>query len=218
MKGKQYSIQYATMDVLGIISVCHMLAFPMSLITKLGKNTVVDMLKWYLSAPNKFLFYIKDGNEVIGYCGGYLKDGTDQYGSGSGMTQSGFKSAALALVKKPWLLLHPEVIKRYGFIAKNVLRKLGLFKSTLSNNDQAVLQELGTAGLVVIGVHPQWQGKGVGTQLQIEFETKARLMGAKRLQLSVRTNNTQAIKSYQRNGYTIQKEEGPSYVMVKNLS
>jgi ribosomal protein S18 acetylase RimI-like enzyme len=199
------------------LGICHMLSFPNSLPTRLGKRTVVDMLMWYLSAPNKFLFFIKEGDTVIGYCGGYLKDGSDQYGSGSGMTQFGFKSAVLALASKPWLLFHPEVVKKYGFILKNIARKTGLYKEQTTTASTNNSEELGSAGLVVIGVHPKWQGKGIGTILQQEFEAKARSMEARRLQLSVRKNNEQAIKSYQRNGYHIHKEEDLSFLMIKEL-
>jgi ribosomal protein S18 acetylase RimI-like enzyme len=213
----KYSITYAQASDMPDIGICHMLSFPDSLTTRLGKRTVVDMLMWYLSAPNKFLFFIKEGYTVIGYCGGYLKDGSDQYGSSSGMTQFGFKSAGIALLTKPWLLLHPEVVKKYGFILKNIARKIGLYneqtKTASTNNSEG----LGTAGLVVIGVHPQWQGKGIGTLLQQEFECKALELGAKRLSLTVKKNNGKAVKSYYRNGYVIYKEEATSFYMVKDL-
>lgn len=213
----KYSITYAQAIDRPDIGVCHMLSFPDSLTTRLGKRTVVDMLMWYLSAPNKFLFFIKEGDSVIGYCGGYLKDGSDQYGSGSGMTQFGFKSAAIALVSKPWLLLHPEVVKKYGFILKNIARKTGLYKEQTTTASTNNSEELASAGLVVIGVHPQWQGKGISTLLQQEFERKALELGAKRLYLTVKKNNERALNSYYRNGYVISKEDTTSFQMVKDL-
>ncbi|MES2780141.1 MAG: GNAT family N-acetyltransferase, partial [Bacteroidota bacterium] len=78
-------------------------------------------------------------------------------------------------------------------------------------------EQLLTAGLVVIGVLPTLQQKGLGTLLQQEFERKAREMGAQQLQLSVRKNNNTAIRSYERNGYIITEETTPSYVMTKKL-
>jgi ribosomal protein S18 acetylase RimI-like enzyme len=125
-----------------------------------------------------------------------------------------------AFLLRPWLLFHPEVRNKYGFIFTNVKRKFGLLKE--QKPQQVILPEENksstlTAGLVVIGVRPNLQQKGLGTILQQEFEAKARSMGAKRLQLSVRKTNQQAIKSYQRNGYTIHHELGPSFVMIKEL-
>jgi ribosomal protein S18 acetylase RimI-like enzyme len=74
-----------------------------------------------------------------------------------------------------------------------------------------------TAGLVVIGVVPNLQQKGLGTLLQQEFERKAIEMGAKRLSLSVRKQNEKAIRSYKRNGYVKRDENETSFIMVKDL-
>lgn len=218
---KQTIINCTQQDI-DAVSDCHLLAFPDSIAVKLGKGFVCKMLEWYISAPNKFLFMVQVDSKCIGYCGGYLMDGTDTYGASSGMTQFGFAAAVKAMLLRPWLFLHPDVRARYPFIARNLLRKLSniiIPKQPVRKTD---MQEIGeniplTAGLVVIGVNPVWQGKGVGSVMQQEFEKIAIRMGAKRLQLSVRTNNSQAIKSYQKNGYSICREEGLSYIMVKEL-
>ena len=212
-------IKYAATDDLHKIAKCHIAAFPKSVTSLLGEKVVASMLKWYLSATNKFLFYVEEKDLVQGYCGGFIMDGSDAYGSGSGMTQFGFNQAALAFASKPWLLLHPEVRKKYPFILTNVARKLGFKKDQpMAVSKHMTKDEPLTAGLVVIGVIPNLQQKGLGTLLQQEFERKAIEMGALQLQLSVRIDNTKAIKSYQRNGYVIEKEVAPSYVMIKKLN
>ena len=71
--------------------------------------------------------------------------------------------------------------------------------------------------MVVIGVVPNLQQKGLGTLLQQEFERKAIEMGAKRLSLSVRKQNENAIKSYTKNGYKINDENETSFIMTKDL-
>lgn len=212
-------IKYAAQTDLQKIAVCHIKAFPKSVTSLLGVKVVASMLQWYLSAPNKFLFYAETDGEVQGYCGGFIVDGSDAYGSGSGMTQFGFNQAASAFARKPWLLLHPEVRKKYAFIFTNVLRKLGLKKEQpMAIATPKAKNELLTAGLVVIGVLPNLQQKGLGTLLQQEFERKAKDMGAQQLQLSVRVQNERAIRSYQKNGYEITEENTVSYIMIKNLS
>ena len=211
-------ITYANEDAIPKIAQCHIAAFPETLSSKLGISFISSMMHWYVSASNKFLFYVEENGKVIGYCGGFLIDGSDAYGSGSGMTQFGFSSAIFSFIKKPWLLFHPELRKKYAFILTNIKRKMGLIKEQpIATQKQVFKDEPLTAGLVVIGVLPNLQQKGIGTLLQKEFERKAIEMGAKRLQLSVRKNNEQAIRSYNRNGYHIQSEAGPSYVMIKNL-
>jgi ribosomal protein S18 acetylase RimI-like enzyme len=212
-------IKYANESDLVKIAKCHIAAFPSSLSSKMGYTFISNMMRWYLSAPNKFLFFIEDENTVIGYCGGHLQDGRDGFGAASGMTQFGFSSALKSLLKKPWLFFHPDLIARYKFIYINILRKLKLKndKPLAEVNTNYSAQPL-TAGLVVIGVRPTLQQKGLGTFLQQEFERKSIEMGAQQLQLSVRTDNARAIKSYQKNGYEITKEVQPSYIMIKKLN
>lgn len=210
------TILYADAKAIPKIAKCHIAAFPSTLSSKMGTSFIQSMMQWYLSAPNKFLFYIEEEDTVLGYCGGFLVDGSDAYGSGSGMTQFGFSSAIRAFIRKPWLLFHPEVRKKYGFIVTNIKRKIGLTREEPAAIKLPSFQESPlTAGLVVIGVLPDYQKKGIGSMLQQEFERKAVEMGAKQLQLSVRKNNEQAIRSYKRNGYHIDSEAGPSYVMMK---
>jgi ribosomal protein S18 acetylase RimI-like enzyme len=211
-------IKYATSTDLNKIAKCHIAAFPKSVTSLLGEKVVASMLHWYLSAPNKFLFYVEENGLITGYCGGFIMDGSDAYGSGSGMTQFGFNQAASSFALKPWLLFHPEVRKKYKFILTNVFRKLGFKKEQpMAVTQPKPKDEPLTAGLVVIGVVPNLQKKGLGTLLQQEFERKAKEMGAKRLSLSVRKQNERAISSYKRNGYVFSDENETSFVMIKNL-
>lgn len=217
---KEQKIKYANdINELKSIAICHKKAFNTSLSSKLGLAFICDMLRWYLSGPNKFLFYVTNESGCIGYCGGHIIDGQDKYGAASGMSQFGFKSAFIGVLKKPWLILHPEVISRYQFILTNIRRRMGLKKDKpLAESAPSILDEPLTAGLVVIGVLPNLQQKGLGTLLQQEFERKSKEMGAKRLQLSVRTTNKRAIGSYIRNGYKIISESSTSYIMIKELN
>jgi ribosomal protein S18 acetylase RimI-like enzyme len=211
-------IKYAIVQDLNKIAKCHIAAFPKSVTSLLGDKVVASMLQWYVSAPNKFLFYIEENKTVIGYCGGFIIDGSDTYGSGSGMTQFGFNQAAVSFARKPWLLFHPEVRKKYAFIFTNVFRKLGLKKEQpMTISTAKIKNQPLTAGLVVIGVIPSLQQKGLGTLLQQEFERKAQELGAKRLSLSVRKQNDKAIKSYIRNGYHKSDEIDTSYIMTKDI-
>ena len=215
-----YTCKETTVDDLEKIAVCHMLAFPDSVPVLLGKSFVVEMLRWYLSAPNKFLFWIEEDHQCIGYCGGYVKNETDAYGAASGMTQFGFNAALKAMIKKPWLAFHPDIRSRYAFILTNIKRKI--FKQrkkqtqgTSTPNEYTV--PLKTAGLIVIGVCPRWQKKGLGSILQVEFEKRAIALNAEMLQFSVRKNNDQAISSYKRNGWHIAEEQHISYLMKKGI-
>jgi len=211
-------IQYATEKDLDKIANCHIVAFPKSVTSLLGEKVVASMFQWYLSAPNKFLFYVKENGKVTGYCGGFIRNIHDPYGSSSGMTQFGFYHAWRAFALRPWLLIHPEVRNKFKFILTNIIRKLGLKREVpIVVSQPKLAEEPLTAGLVIIGVIPNLQQKGIGTLLQQEFERKALELGAKRLALTVKKNNGKAIKSYHRNGYVIYKEEATSFYMVKDL-
>lgn len=219
----EYKIKDAHLSDLRKIAACHRSAFPDSLTSKLGLDFISNMFKWYLSGSNKFLYWIEENDQCIGYCGGYVMDGTDAYGASSGMTQFGFNSAIKAMLVRPWLFFHPEVLSKYKFIWTNVKRRIK--KMLGAKPDKPVVlkaQTLNTsnqlqAGLVIIGVSPNLHKKGIGTLLQQEFEHRAKEKGAALLSLSVRRQNAKAISSYKRNGWEIKSDEGPSYLMTKNI-
>lgn len=218
-------IQTATHSDLNKIAACHIEAFPDSVTSLFGVAFVSQMLGWYLSAPNKFLFWIEENNHCIGYCGGLVMDGSDAYGSASGMTQFGFNAAFKIMFRKPWLFFHPEIRARYPFIIRNITLKikklLGLKEQPESHTESHTKtrkksSEL-TAGLVVIGVDKKHQKKGFGSLLQQEFERRAKQLGATNMQLSVRVENVNAIASYKRNGWIMSENQGISYLMTKHL-
>jgi ribosomal protein S18 acetylase RimI-like enzyme len=211
----------ATPEDLTKIAICHREAFPHSVTSLLGIPFIRRMLEWYLSAPNKFLFWVEENNQCIGYCGGYIMDGSDAYGSASGMTQSGFNAAFKIMLRKPWLFFHPEIRARYPFILTNIKHKIKRFagvpqKTKLEKTVTRPTTEL-TAGLVVIGVSPSMHKKGIGTLLQQEFERRAKVMHATKMELSVRKENKQAIDSYTRNGWIISSDQQISYQMKKTI-
>lgn len=56
-------------------------------------------------------------------------------------------------------------------------------------------------GLVVIGVHPDWQGKGILQMLMEKFEQEAMQRNVCKITLSVRAKNKRAIAAYQKTGW-----------------
>lgn len=213
-------VKTSTQSDLKKIAECHRSAFPGSLSSAMGISYLVRMIGWYLSGKNRMLFHVEDGGKVIGYCGGMIDDGTESMGSASGMIQFTFNDAVKAIALRPWLLFHSEMHSKYGLIIKNVKRRFGIGKKKTGKSSTAkpgpVAEPL--AGLVVIGVAKEFMGRGYGSLLLKEFESRARAAGIKKLGLSVRKENEQAIKSYARNGWVITKENPQSYEMEKNVS
>lgn len=191
------------------IATCYLAAFPNTLSSALGLDYVKVMLRWYLSGDNTFLFYLEVNDRCVGFCGGMIRTpGT--MGSASSMAQYSFNVAIKAFLKKPWLLFHPEVRAKYKFIFKNIFRRFAM-KSTQKDIPPAT----DYSGLVVIGVDPSFQGKGYGSKLLKGFEQFTKQRKLKRMVLSVKSDNSQAIISYRKNNWVITKIAGQSTSMEK---
>ena len=207
---------------LEFISKCHIKAFPDSLASAMGTKFVKVMLSWYLSSNKVFLFHLVDNqNIVMGYCGGIIVDGTLSTGSTSGMAQHTFNAAVWGFITHPWLIFHDELRSKWRILFKNILMKIGLqSKQHFSEEQVRRFSAEPSAGLVVIGVDPSFQGKGYGSILLEEFEriVISNYKGIKNLQLSVNANNLKAIKAYKKNGWCEESSNGKSLVMKKYLA
>ena len=196
-------IEKSTKKDIKKIAITHMLAFPDSFSTKLGKKYCTKMFEWYLSTDSTFLFHMKIDNNIVGYCGGKIA-GSLGSGSTTAMMQFTFKQAIKSLLLRPWLFFNSIMISNYLIIYKNILLKLGVKKKKVittkkhKNNDN-----FKSVGLVVIGVNEKHQGLGYGSKILIEFEKRCKSIGAKKINLSVKNSNLSAIKSYSRNGWLV---------------
>jgi GNAT superfamily N-acetyltransferase len=195
MKGQ---IITASIKNLSPIARCHRAAFPASLSSALGHDYVEKMLSWYLSTENTFLFYVNEGDQCVGYCGGMVKT-IWGVGSASSMAQFSFNAAVKSFLLRPWLVFHKEIRAKFPFIFRNLINRF--FRKKKNLGDSTVIFEP-YVGLVVIGVDPSYQGKGYGSIMLQEFERITRQRGLRKMVLSVQSKNSQAIASYERNGWT----------------
>lgn len=191
------------------IAICHMNAFPDSFSTKLGRKYCIRMFEWYLSTNSTFLFHIKLENNIVGYCGAKIQ-GTLGSGSSTAMMQFTFKQAIKSIITRPWLFFNRSMISNYLIIYKNILLKLGVKKKKTHNINNNT-----SVGLVVIGVNKEHQGLGYGSKLLIEFEKKSKTIEAKKIYLSVKKSNFDAIKSYTRNGWLVDSSNNYETKMYK---
>jgi len=201
------------------IARCHISAFPNSLSSKLGKSYCIKMLSFYLKDDRGIIFHIRNESQVIGYCGGLMHRKSGMHGSATSMTQYTFTELIKNIVIRPWLLVHPDIIKRIPFIWKNVKIKLCINhlnpeKARGNNAREAFIPSM---GLVVIGVLPEFQGKGYGSVILREFERRALEKGFKRINLSVRRDNEKAISAYLKNGWSVGSTGKEELSMFKNL-
>lgn len=204
------NIQLSTPNHLNKIALCHKVCFQNSFAAKIGLAYIQKTLEWFLTDNNKFLFFIEKDNMVVGYCGGFLSKGVGE-GSSSSMLQYAFKEAVVGVIKKPWLLLHKDIIKLYPLIFRNIKNKI--FKKKQQTILQPHKEKL--VGLVVIGVHPNYRGTGIFDDLMQYFFKKAKELSNEGAKLSVKKNNDRAIKAYQKYGWQIKEELKDTLVLVK---
>jgi GNAT superfamily N-acetyltransferase len=212
-------IQKSQLSDLPEIVGCHKDAFPDALSSKQGTLFIFKMMEWYINSDRGVLFHVcDDQGEMAGYCGGIVTRKPGLLGALSSIAQYAFYNFLKSYLRKPWLFFHPENLKKFPSIVKNLLIKFGLKKRVqlVSSEKNADFQAF--MGLVVIGVKNKYHGKGYGSILLKEFERSARADGGiKRIQLSVKASNSKAIKSYLSNGWQISKEDDHTKQLIKEL-
>jgi GNAT superfamily N-acetyltransferase len=197
------------------IADCHKKTFPTSLSSAMGKSFLIKMLEWYVVNDFVFLFHLEEDGKVIGYCGSIKVDGKQNKGSASGMAQYSFKEAVFSFLKRPWLVFHPELRKKYRLIKRNILYKIGLQKPGKPLMVTNINAEDFYVGLVVIGIDPACQGKGYSSIILKNLEQKAKVLGAKKLRLTVLPENLIAIQAYKKNGWIKDTVSSNSISMYK---
>lgn len=205
------------LDDLPRLAECHMRAFPRSLSTVQGKAFVQKMLEWYIASPRGVMFHVEKDDRVVGYCGGIKIGEPGLPGAVTSISQHSFWAFVCAYVKKPWLLFHPENLKRWRYIARNLLIRIGFTRAEASVSTLQKEAFKSSWGLVVIGVTPDSQGKGFGGEMLREFEEQARADGVERVQLSVKVSNEKALRSYRRNGWSEANRSEKSIQMCKEF-
>jgi len=179
----------------------------------------MQMLSFYLEDERGLLFHLDEEGKVLGYCGGLKNREAGHHGSATSMTQHTFKSLLLNMFIRPWLVFHHEIRANIPLIIKNIsLRFSGGAEKKSSPMQTQNKEFIPSMGLVVIGVSPEHQGKGYGSILLKEFESRARQEGFTKIHLSVHKDNHQAIKAYTKNGWKINKEGESELSMYKILN
>ena len=195
------------------IATCHRLCFSNSLSSKLGMGYTKKTLEWFLAGDNRFLFHVLEKNKVVGYCGGFCPQYSGD-GSTSGMMQYAMKEAVTGTLKRPGLFFHKEVIALYPIIFKNIFTRIFAAKKKPAAIQNKTAIEKRT-GLVVIGVHPDYRGKGIFELLMQQFEKESIDRNINKMILSVKKENTRAVHAYKKIGWQIGKENSLTFEMIK---
>lgn len=212
-------LQQSQLSNLPEIVDCHKNAFPDSLSTKQGSRFISKMMEWYISSDRGVLFHVCDeGGEIVGYCGGIITRKSGLLGASSSIAQYAFNHFVKSYLRKPWLIFQIQNLKKFSYIVKNLLIKIGLKKKVNQVNAQEKTDFQAFMGLVVIGVKNEYHGKGYGSILLQEFERLAKADGRiRRIQLSVKASNSKALKSYLRNNWQVSKQDKKTKLLIKQI-
>lgn len=208
-----YQLHKSSKQDIEKIASCQLACFENSFSTKLGLLYTAKSLNWFLAGENRFLFHVEDGEKAVGFCGGFISQRPGD-GSTSGLMQYAMREAAIGMIRKPGLFFSKELQAFYPLIFKNIYRKINPGKKT-NNAVNKYTNEEKKAGLVVIGVHPQFRGKGVFDMLMHAFEEESKNRKISKMALSVKPTNARAIAAYQKAGWQKEKETDTSVDMYK---
>jgi len=179
---------------LPLVAKVHARAFPKSALTCLGSEAIRRYYEWQLHGPHEHHFIAVFSKENL-----------------AGFAVGGRARGALAgfVSKNKWflttrVLLQPRLVfSERGRKALNsglqALRRLRLQSETPPIRS---VESRRSFGILAIAVDPSYQGKGVGVQLMERFEEVAREHHFTCMHLNVSVNNTQAIRFYEKLGWT----------------
>lgn len=111
------------------------------------------------------------------------------------------------------LEVYAEKLSRCALCYKCVLEKKAVGILIFYANDLITR----TAYISLIGILPEWQGKGLGQNLLDYCIAVSLTQGMKILQLEVDDDNTVAIRFYQKHGFIIQKNKSTNSKLLSKL-
>lgn len=176
----------------------HMRAFPGAALTALGREAVLRYYTWQFEGPHDLYATVA---LVDGRIAGFNFAGHFRHPL-TGFMRRNRGYLIVSTLRRPWLLANPLFRDRL---------KLGLYKFRprrrrhLSPNGNGAQRRF---GVLSIAVDPGFQGRGVGQALMDDAEREARRRGMARIGLTVRLDNAQAIRFYERAGWS--RLPGPS--------
>lgn len=171
------------------VAIVHRAAFPDSALSTLGTEAVRRYYEWQLVGPHDSVAL---GAFVDGELGAFCVGGIFR------AKMSGYlrKNRGFLLVQ---LARHPWLLARAGFRERLVagLRIVKLLPPPKNGVPLYQDSDPTSFGILSIAVHPRHQGLGLGRRLMSEAEAIARERGFRKMNLSVKVSNDQAIRFYE---------------------
>jgi len=202
------------------IAECRIAAFPHSLSSKLGTEFVSKMLSMYVE-KNNFIITVESDDECMGFVTALVPENEHSCSTRESINFT-FNDLLKGLIRKPWLFLHPVILREYK-VGLEMLRKKfkGNFKQLQTDAPDLTKlspEIINSVGLIDIAVQPKYQGKGYGSILLNAFENHCRQIGKHKMHLSVKPDNYNAIQSYKKNGWILFLSEQKQFNFYKEIS
>lgn len=197
------------------VAAIHASAFPDAALTLLGREAVRRYYEWQMSdAHDAVILGATVENKLAGFCfGGVYR------GAASGFLRRNRFYLAWRIASRPWMLGNP-VFRRRLSSGKRIRQLCRLLLKNTEKINNGVLKTQKTKpkpeikfaetettaprsyGILSLGVDKLSQGTGIGYALMNESEAIARARGFVQMDLWVHTDNWQAIRFYERLGWT----------------
>ena len=192
MPSSEIIIRALTADDLRAVTTVHKAAFPKSALTALGTEASRRYYEWLLSGPHESAALGAFDHEALAgfcFCGIFR-------GAMSGFLNRNRFFLMTRVITHPWLLFNPVFRDRLttGWRALRRFNKPKPVHVAAAPNATAVK----AFGILAIAVNPAVQGKGAGKLLMSAAEQIARQRNFEFMDLSVSTENQQAIDFYER--------------------
>ena len=192
-------------DIPEVVSL-HMVAFPESRSSRLGRGFVGAMYNWFVVNQPELAVIYEDDDGIHGFLTGAVG------GYGRQVFRSAWTKVAMAFAFRPWLLFRPGMLSAWRSYLLAFRRRPPAADTTHS-------AETKSASVASIAVSEPARGRGIGVILISAFEKGALALGASRTRLSVEYENSAARSCYEHAGWQM-TESSPAHgcLFEKQLS
>ena len=193
-----YSFTFATLEDVDALVTLHYKCFTEAdhIAMEFGKRFIYSTYRWFVTSPGSFVVVAKQGENLVGFqsVSAFPYDGR--------MLLASRREAFIGLLSRPWLVFHPELLRRlFGLLLRR---------------HKKILDHKKIGQLAFVGVDPGIQGKGIGKAIIKATVTICRERGMDELITGVLKHNTRSIAMLEGAGLVIAPElETKRYVYLR---
>gem|GEM_PF-1523808 len=191
MKSPDVIIRKGELADLGGLIKLHEICFKndRTLVSKLGKNYIKAYYNWLLSSDRTFILVAAHNNTIVG-----MTIASDVSYQGP-LLRNTLKAAISAMIIRPWLIFHPDMIRRFFDI---IFFYKGIGKKTKIEPEVAFW--------VSLGISPECRGIGLGARLTFTMMQECYSRGARSIRGGFHKGNTSSRRVFEKCGFKVVPE------------